>query len=412
MCHGTAGCQLARGSGGGLPSGRAAFPLRHRPAPGQAQPPNDPVTFGRNFLPGPTGVHPDVLQAMTAPMFAHYGPEMPPLLEEMQPVLQAMLGTVRPVFVVTSSGTGLMEAAIRNGVRHRVLVVVSGFFGRYFADIAERCGKDVVRVQVPFGATLEARELEAFLDDDGVDAVALVHSESSSGALAPLAELAEVIRRRDDVMLLVDAVSAAAGLPIEMDRHGVDFLVTGSQKALAIPPGLAIGAASERLEARAAGLGDVGHYFSVPRWVRLARDRRLFETPALPQYRALAFQLRRIVATGGWPARWARHAALARRFEQWAEGQPGVTIVAPPGRRSPTVSAIRLGAGRSPAAVQRALSEQQLQVSLGIDPADGPMLRVGHMGDLEPAHLDLLLATLEPLLRSPSPDDHSTSPRP
>src|SRR5688572_22934485 len=100
--------------------------------------------FGRNFLPGPTGVHPDVMGAMMHPMFAHYGPRMRPILEEMQPELQAMLGTARPVFAVTCSGTGLMEAAIRNSVKSRVLVVVTGFFGDYFAQIAEACGKEVV----------------------------------------------------------------------------------------------------------------------------------------------------------------------------------------------------------------------------------------------------------------------------
>jgi aspartate aminotransferase-like enzyme len=226
----------------------------------------------------------------------------------------------------------------------------------------------------------------------------MVHSESSSGALAPLAELAGVVRARQDVMLLVDAVSAAAGVPIEMDRVGVDFLATGSQKALASPPGLAVGAASDRLEARARTLPDVGRYFSAPRWVKLAREYRLFETPALPQYQALVFQLRRIEATGGWPARWARHRALADRFHQWVESRPAVELVARPERRSPTVSAIRVSADRDVHDIQRALDDRDLQVSLGVDPADGPMLRIGHMGDLELAHLDTLLAALEPLL--------------
>lgn len=356
------------------------------------------MTLGRNFLPGPTGVHPEVLDAMVRPMFAHYGPRMTPILNALQPPLQAMLGTERPVFVVTCSGTGLMEAAIRNAVRRRVLVVVSGFFGEYFATIAERCGKDVVRVHVPLGGTLEADQLSTFLDGPPVDAVALVHSESSTGALAPLEQLARVIHDQKDVMLLVDGVSSAAGLPIDMDRIGIDFMATSSQKALAIPPGLAIGAVSERLERRAAGQHDAGHYFSAVRWTALARDRQLFETPALPVFFALERQLERIAATGGWPARWARHRMLAARLHEWVAGRGGVSLLAAEGRRSPTVSALRLEAGQDPARIQRDLEQQGFLIGLGLEPAHGPLIRIGHMGDVTLQDLEALLDALGPLL--------------
>ncbi len=354
--------------------------------------------FGRNFLPGPTGVHPDVMAAMMEPMFAHYGPRMRPILEELQPPLRTMFGTNRPVFTITCSGTGLMEGAIRNAVRQRVLVVVSGYFGEYFGRIAEECGKDVVRVHVPLGKTLEADQLEAFLDGPAVDAVALVHSESSTGALAPLEALARVVRAQPDVMLIVDAVSSAGGIPIEMDRLGIDFLLTGSQKALGLPPGLAFGAVSPRLEERAGELDDVGHYFSAPRWVRMASHFELFETPALPTYMALRFQLKKIAATGGWPARWARHRQLAETMWSWVEHHPSVSFLAPAGRRSLTVSALKLPTERQPAAIIQELEAQGFLVSRGLDPAHGPIIRIGHMGDIDVEHLTALLTALEPLI--------------
>jgi aspartate aminotransferase-like enzyme len=354
--------------------------------------------FGRNFLPGPTGVHPEVMAAMMEPMFAHYGPRMRPILEEIQPPLRAMFGTSRPVFTVTSSGTGLMEAAIRNAVRHRVLVVVNGYFGEYFGRIAEECGKEVVRVHLPLGRTIEADQLEAFLDGPPVDAVALVHSESSTGALAPLEPLARVVASKPDVMLIVDAVSSAAGIPMEMDRLGIDFLLTGSQKALGLPPGLAFGAVSPRLEERAAKLGDVGHYFSAPRWVRMASEYELFETPALATYMALLHQMRRIAAAGGWPLRWARHRQLAETLWAWVDGHPSVSLLAPPGRRSHTVSALALSGPREPAAVIEQLESEGFLVSRALDPAHGRIIRIGHMGDIEVDHLTALLAALEPLI--------------
>jgi aspartate aminotransferase-like enzyme len=357
------------------------------------------MEFGRNFLPGPTGVLPEVMAAMMEPMFAHYGPRMRPILEEIQPALQSMFGTTRPVFTVTSSGTGLMEAAIRNSDRHRVLVVVSGYFGHHFVQIAEQCGKEVVRVEVPIGRTIEADQLEIFLDGPEVDAVAVVHSESSTGAFAPLEELAKVVRSRSDVMLLVDSVSSAGAVPIEMDRLGIDFVLTGSQKALGLPPGLAFGAVSPRLEERAREIQDAGHYFSVTRWVRMASEYQLFETPALPVYLALLSQLRRINSTGGWPARWIRHRQLAETMWSWVERQnAAVSLLAPVGRRSPTVSALRLAPPREPAALIRELDARGFQISRALDPSHGPVIRIGHMGDIQPEHLDALLENLDTLL--------------
>jgi len=357
------------------------------------------MTFGRNFLPGPTGVHPEVLEAMTAPMYAHFLPGVRPLLEAIQPPLQELLGTTRPVFAVTCSGTGLLEAAVRNTVRHRVLVVVGGFFGEYFATIAESCGREVIRAHVPPGQTLEPEQLEAFLDGPGIDTVAMVHSETSTGALAPIEALAKVVHAKEDVMLVVDAVSSAAGVPIEMDRIGIDFTVTGSQKALAVPPGLAIGAVSERLEARAHTVPAAGHYFSVTRWVANARDRRLFETPALSLYFALRRQLERIAATGGWPARYARHAALAARMAEWVATHPEVELVARAGRRSPTISALRLPErSPNPMEIVTALDQQGFLIAPSLDPRMGKVIRIGHMGDTELAHLDALLDAVEALL--------------
>ncbi len=355
------------------------------------------MTFGRNFLPGPTGVHPEIMAAMQEPMFPHYGRRMGELLEEVQPSLRALFGTRRPVFAVTCSGTGLLEGAIRNAVRHRVLVITSGFFGEYFARIAEACGKDVIRVTVPLGRTVEPDQLEQLLDGPQIDAVALVHSESSTGALAPLADLAAVVRKRPDVMLLVDGISSVGSMPIEMDRVGVDFMVTSSQKALAIPPGLAFGAVSERLEARARTIEDPGFYFGVTRWVQMAADHQVWETPALSVFMALVHQVRRVTAAGGWPARWARHQALAARCHEWATRTAGVRLLAPEGRRSPTVSALTL-TDRDPYQVAEALAEQGYLVGRALQPIHGPLIRIGHMGDVETGHLDQLLAALEALL--------------
>lgn len=354
--------------------------------------------FGRNFLPGPVDVHPDVLPATLEPYYFGFGERMQQLLASMQPALQQLFGTTQTVFTAVTAATGLMEAAIRNGVRRRVLCVVGGYFGEMFARIAEGCGKEVLRAVVHPGQTLEPAALAEFLEGPEVDAVSLVHSESSTGALAPLADLAPVVRARPDVMLLVDGVTSVGAMPVSMDAWGVDFLLTGSQKALGLPPGMALGAVSPRLLARAEQLGDRGFYLSATHMHGAARRNFPLTTPALPVVHALARQLDRIETTGGLPARFARHTAMARTVAAWAEGRPGLRILAPEGRRSPCVTAIELPAGRSAPELVKALEARDWLIATGLAPLTERVIRIGHMGDLEPAHVEALLAELTPLL--------------
>jgi len=354
--------------------------------------------FGRNFLPGPTDVRPEVLAALDHPMFGHRSARMQALLAAVQPVLQECFGTRQPVFVATSSGTGLLEAAIRNGVRDRVLVAVGGYFGEYLARIAESCGRQAFRVQVHPGAAITAEQLDQFLEGPDVDAVAVVHSESSTGALADIPALAEVVRARKDVLFLVDGVTSVGAMPIEMDRWGVDYYCTGSQKAMALPPGLAFGAASERFMARAGGQDDAGYYFSVKRLVAIARENLPTWTPAVSLLLALECQLARITASGGWPARYARHRAMLETMERWIGAQDQVRLMAPAGRRSPAISALLLPERHAPATVMQSLAERGYLVGGALDHRHGPVIRIGHMGDLEPVHLEALLAELTRLL--------------
>jgi aspartate aminotransferase-like enzyme len=354
--------------------------------------------FGRNFLPGPTDVHPEVLEAMSGPMFGHRSPRMQSLLAGMQPVLKDLLGTVQPVLLSTSSGTGLIEASVRNGVRERLLVVVGGFFGEYFARIAETCGKQVIRVQVHPGQVITPAQLDRFLEGP-IDAVALVHSESSTGALSDIETLAMVVRSRKDVMLLVDGVTSIGAVKFEMDRWGVDFALTGSQKALALPPGLAVGAASERFLERASRQHGAGYYFNAGRLARIARENLPLWTPAMSLYFALNRQLQRVVRSGGWAARYTRHRSMLETLERWASARSDVRILAEAGQRSPAISALLLPPSRRAPDVLAALEAEGFLVGEGLDPRHGNLIRIGHMGDLEPSHLTGLLDQLEEILQ-------------
>lgn len=355
--------------------------------------------FGRNFLPGPTDVHPEVLAAQTEAMFPHRGRRMQDLLGAIQPDLQACFGTTQPVFVATCSGTGLLEAAVRSGVRRRMLVAVGGYFGEYLARIGEACGKEVLRVHVHPGQAVTAEQLDQFLEGPEVDAVAAVHSESSTGALADIPALARVVAARDDVLFLVDGVTSVGAMPVEMDRWGVDYYCTGSQKSLALPPGLALGAASRRFQARAETLRDAGYYLSVRKMITIAREHLPWWTPAISLFVALECQLRRIARTGGWAGRWERHLRMRELMDRWIEGRPDLRLMTPEGAaRSPSISSLVIADRFQPAQIIDRLERDGWYVGGALDPRHGKVIRIGHMGDLEPAHLAALLDRLAELL--------------
>jgi len=348
------------------------------------------MDFGRYFVPGPSEVHPDVLQAMARPVVYHRTPEVQELLGRVQPALQEIFGTERPVHVVTSSGTGVVEAGLRALPRGKVLALVNGAFSERFAQMATACGHDVERCEKPWGAVHAPADLAI----DGHQAVTAVHSETSTGALQPLAELARAV----DVPLLVDSVSGAGGVAIEMDARGLAYVCTGAQKALALPPGLGFAAASERLLELAAGADRRGLYLDLLEYERRAPP----FTPAISLLYALDVQLQRIEREG-LAARFARHQRMAERTWAWvasARERLGVEleVLAPEGSRSPTVTCVRLPAPLTGPAVVRGLRKYGYSVAAGYGRLKETSFRIGHMGEQTPETLAGLLAACDKVL--------------
>jgi aspartate aminotransferase-like enzyme len=217
-----------------------------------------------------------------------------------------------------------------------------------------------------------------------VDAVCLVHSETSTGALAPLPELAAVVHEHEGILLLVDAVTSLAASPVETDALHLDFVFTGSQKALALPPGLALGVASERMLARARTLPGRGAYLDVVAYDEAFAARQPTNTPALPLFYALAEQCRRIQFEGGAGARWARHDAMRQTVEEWVDGPGGALgyrYLPRDGRRSWTVSCLEVPRGRNGRDIVRAVRAVGWTLGTGYGPLRETTLRIGHMGD-------------------------------
>jgi len=350
--------------------------------------------FGRFFLPGPTDVHPEVLAAMQRPMIGHRSGAMEKLLEGIAPALGRVFRTSAPVLVGTASATGFMELAVRNGVRRRALSLVNGAFSDRFARLVGACGKESIRLDVRLGCAIEPDVLRDALRRTPVDAVTLVHSETSTGVLQDVAGLARVVREFDDVLLLVDAVTSLAGSPVEPDAWGLDFTFTGSQKALALPPGLALGVASERMRERAKTLPARGQYFDLVTFEEATRKFQPTNTPALSLFYALETQLARIERDGGIEGRWRRHEDMRRRVEDWSVGR-NVTYLPAEGRRSWTVSCLKLPEGKAAKDVVTPLKAAGWTIGSGYGALKDSTIRIGHMGDHTVASLDDLLGLIE-----------------
>jgi aspartate aminotransferase-like enzyme len=332
------------------------------------------MTFGRFFLPGPTEVHPDVLHAMQRPMIAHRSIECAELMQSVQPVLRELFGTTRPVLIGATSATGFMEAGVRLIPRGRILALVNGAFSERFAQIAEACGHEVVRNEVPWGEAHDPRKVAAEFRADfpaKFDAVLVAHNETSTGVVQPIAEIARAV---GSTPLLVDSTSGVGGVEMRFDEWNLAFALTGSQKALALPPGLAFAVVREDLLQNEPG----SFYFDLRRY---ANNPPPF-TPALPQLYALAAQVERIAAEGVL-ARLDRHRAMAARMHEWAKDKQ---ILASPAHRSPTVTCVLDdGSTRARAA------EAGFMIADGYGKLRGQAYRVGHMGDQTVETLDALL---------------------
>jgi aspartate aminotransferase-like enzyme len=358
--------------------------------------------FGRFFLPGPTEVLPEVLEAQLRPMIGHRGPVVEELLAGLQPGLRRIFRTQRPVYISSSSATGLMEAAVRNAARSRVLSLVNGAFSERFHRIVQACGFSADAVEVPWGQVHAPEMVAEALRRHQYDTVTVVHSETSTGALNPIADIARVVHESGDAMLVVDSVTGIAGTPVETDGWALDFVLTGSQKALALPPGLAFGVAQEPLLERARSASGRGIYFDLVEFEHYIKLNQTPNTPVVSLLYALDVQLARIERETI-EARWDRHAAMARRTADWItemrERGIGLEILAPAGFRSPTVTCITLppgvGTGREIAAKMEA---RGYTIASGYGKLRDSTIRIGHMGDHTVAELDALLDVLAGIL--------------
>jgi aspartate aminotransferase-like enzyme len=340
------------------------------------------------------------LAAMTGPMIGHRSADFKELYRAVYPGLQQLFQTRQPVFLSTSSAWGVMEGAIRNLVRKGVLNCMCGAFSDKWFDVSKRCGKHAVPLQVEWGKPIDPTEVDTLLATGQFDAVTLIHNETSTGVMSPLKEFSDVLSKYPDVLSIVDTVSSFSALPIPMDNLGIDLMLTGSQKALALPPGLSLFSASNAAFARAAQLDDRGYYFDLLEFKKNAEELMTPSTPTIPHIYALRSKLEEIF-NEGLEHRFERHLETNRLVHEWVQTN-GFEFFAQEGYRSVTLTCVKNNREIDVAAfAKRVRDEHGFQIDGGYGKIKGKTFRISNMGDetaktMQPL-LEALTATLKTL---------------
>jgi alanine-glyoxylate transaminase/serine-glyoxylate transaminase/serine-pyruvate transaminase len=337
------------------------------------------------MIPGPTPVASEVLAALAEPVRSHMGAENAASMLRIQDGIRQLVGSgAARVHCFAGAGTLAMEAAVVNhaAAGDRIVVVSHGYFGDRFAEIAGALGINADSLHVEWGEHADPEALrELILDGDAPALVCLSHVDTSSGVLADCASLASTVRAvAPEAIIAVDGVCATGGIEESMDAWDVDVVLTGAQKALSIPPGLAILAVSERARRRRESLGDIRSYYAdLRRWdVSVDDPRRYFSTHAVSMVRALEVALDGIFAEG-LPARFERHRRVASMVRD-GMSELGFVPLTAAAYLAPTLTVLALPDGVDETTLRAGMAERGVIIAGCLGPWAGRGVRIGHMG--------------------------------
>jgi aspartate aminotransferase-like enzyme len=351
------------------------------------------------FTPGPVEVSAKTLAAFSRPTIGHRGDDFKNLYREIHPNLQTLFGTRQPVFLSTSSAWGVMEASIRNLADKRVLCCMCGAFSDKWLDVAKRCGKNAEPLQVEWGKHVDHKDVDLALASGKFDTVTLIHNETSTGVMNPLPEICGTLAKYPEVVLIVDTVSSFSAVAIDMDALGIDVMLTGAQKALALPPGFSLFAVSEKAFARAEKIPSRGYYFDFLEFKKQQANWMTPSTPSIGHIFALESKLDEIFEES-LTMRFARHAKTNALVHDWVKGS-GFDFFAEEGFRSKTLTCVNNNRGIDILAMAKKLREKHhLVIDPGYGKIKGQTFRLSNMGDETEDTVSHLLACLDDALRS------------
>jgi len=352
--------------------------------------------YKKLFIPGPTHVRDEILQAQAAPMIGHRAKEYSDLQKEVTPKLQQLLYTQQRVYLYASSSSGVMEGSVRQASTERVLNTVCGAFSKRWHQMTVSNGIPCDVLEVPMGQATTPELIDEALSKGDYDAITVCHNETSTGVMNPVKEIAALIHEKyPDVLILVDAVSSMAGARIEFDAWGLDVCLAGVQKCFALPPGLTVAAVSDRARERALQVPNRGLYFAYDQMDKKYDSHQTPATPAISLIQALNKQMDDILAEG-LENRWARHIEMAEIVRDWA--RKNFALYGDDRYLSNTVTNVENTRGIRVAGLNEDLATRGAMISNGYGALKEKCFRIAHMGDLTLDDLKWLTGEIEDIL--------------
>ena len=335
-------------------------------------------------IPGPVEVSEATWRAMSTAMIGHRSKDFQHLYAKIQPQLQELLGTQRLVFLSTSSAWGIMEGAIRNLAQTKLLCCMCGAFSDKWLNIAERCGIEAEGLQVDWGSPILPEAIDTRLATGEFDTLTLVHNETSTGVMNPLEDIAALKAKYPDVMFIVDSVSSMTAVPLQFDQLDIDVLLAGTQKAWAMPPGLAVFVCSEAALSRAEKTKGRGYYFDFLEFQKNAEKNMTPSTPSITHINGLSHKLDEFFDEGI-DNRYARHSTTNKMSREWA-AKHGFTLFPEADYESITLTCINNGAKEGGTVVdvpklQGLMKEKGILIDGGYGKLKGQAFRLSNMGD-------------------------------
>jgi alanine-glyoxylate transaminase/serine-glyoxylate transaminase/serine-pyruvate transaminase len=353
--------------------------------------------------PGPSDIHPRVLAAMALPTVGHLDPYYLKLMDEMQEMLRKLFRTNnRLTMAISGTGSAGQEAAVVNMLEpgDSMVVCINGVFGARMADMAERAGAKVTRVERPWGEVFTPEDLQETLARVKPKVVGIVSAETSTGAWQPIKGISQAVHEAG-AMLIVDAVTSLGGVPIEVDAWNIDVIYSGTQKCLSCPPGLSPVSFNDRAVETIMNRKQKvqSWYLDVSMLASYWGSERVYHHTAPINMTYALFEALQILHEEGLEASFARHALNHRALAAGLEAL-GMSFTAAEGHRLPQLSAVRIPAGVDDLAVRKGLLERfGIEIGSGLGAFKGKVWRIGLMGyGARPANVLLLLSALEQLL--------------
>lgn len=350
------------------------------------------------FIPGPVDVKADVLEKMATPMIGHRSKDASALQRGISDKLRKLFYTEEEILLSTSSGSGLMEGAIRSCTAKRAAVFSVGAFGKRWYEMAVSNNVPADLFEVEWGQATTPEMVDEVLSTGKYDLVTVTHNETSTGIMNPVEAISEVIKKYPDVVWCVDAVSSAGGSKIEVDKLGIDICITSTQKALGLPPGLAICTFSKKAVERAKQVPHRGYYLdllSLYDYIQ-KKDYQYPSTPSLSHMYALDYQLDKILEEG-LDNRFTRHIEMAEHVRAWAKKY--FALFADERYLSNTLTTITNNKEIDVAALNKELGQRGFQISNGYGKMKDKTFRIAHMADYTLDEIKELLGHIEDILK-------------